>query len=868
MSFIALTMLFVLLPSVSPSMLVQTDTGDPHSLFNGPFPAVKSFHAIGPDSQYLQEFSSLDQSAPLVYLDPADSKSCPGCCDSFSPSSSLPLSLEVASLVANKTVVMKYTEVSPCAPRVDTVSGFETMHIALDRAGARAVIMITFAYVPGVTSNVIGSFTSPSDRREAKASLVPFVAIGFEAGEKLTKAVQESSVQNSSSHVHVKFTFDDNEFLVLYRSYFELPSKFVSFLVVAFIIHRCYSLGLNLDPTTNLPLLSSTKNLVVLMALPVAAAIMMMISRNGLIFLDENSTGSVFYTASSMLPCLNLSSTVLVGRFWNMHKSPRPLPDGISISSSGVASDDPAKTHPVKTLLIVFVGFSGDLFLGIYSVFAPHDPRPATQIIYVLITICNIVATAYFFYSGVQVLRALSTSDQRLTKTMAYYLLTVAVFTLMINVCALTVATEYYLRSADGFFVNISIFLGGNYGATLCHLFVFTAKKDSGDANADDETFLETENRRLARNIFRQKESIAQLEKENFMIKETAKLETKLLQTSLQQAETNGKLLKAEKASMKQNARAALLSALRDVRKPLNGIVVSLKLIFSDTLQRPGLENELRRIAECAHHQKVLIKSAIDLDTFVTGNKQIRKEVYNPAQVCRDAVALQADNSKNGIDVILTSSLKDEVVVGTPSQLNVVLMNLLSRAAISVRAGTIRLSADVVLDSDKHQVLKFAVSDDGREVPTELQDIFFGTRGQLGNEKEQIRNFGFGAFVAYEFVKRMSHLQGMLLLRSPIFTEVEGGEKEGEEGEGEGEEGEEGEGEGGGGGKRHGARDRGRGSEISFDIRVRKIRNSRKLDETVSSEEEEDDGQEEVKSSSSLPWSFRRSERSKVHVQL
>ena len=565
-------MLFVLqLPSADSSMLVQTDTGgviNPHSLFASPFPAVKSFDAIGSDLPYVLEFSSLSQSSPLVYLSPADTSSCPGCCSSFAPSSSLPLSPPVSSLVANKTVVMKCTEVSTCAPRVDTVTGFETMITALEQAGASAVVMVTFAKVPGVSSNLVGSFVSASDRRAAKASQIPFVSIGSEFGEKLVKAVQEeearSSVQNNNPDsdlhrdLHVKFTFDDNEFLVLYHSYFEVPFKVISFLVVTGIIHRCRTLGLKLSPTTNrylgvnLPLLSSTKNLVVLMALLVAAAIMTMVSLNGMMLFDEKSTGSVLYTAGTMLPCLNLSSTVLIGRFWNTRHG----------RHDGAASTDPAKTHPVTTLLIVSAGLSGDLFLSIYSVSASHDPRPAIQLIYILMTVCYFFATLYFFYAGGRVLRSLngSLSTDRRTRAMAFYLITVAVFTLMINISALTIATEIFLESAGQFFVYASFFLGGSYGSTLCQLFVFTARKDgggggdAGDGEAGgDETFLEAENRVLAeRNssqtsaISRRDSAISRLESEASRIRERADLETRLHETE-HKAVLSAVLLEAEK---------------------------------------------------------------------------------------------------------------------------------------------------------------------------------------------------------------------------------------------------------------------------------------------------------------------------------
>jgi len=379
----------------------------------------------------------------------------------------------------------------------------------------------------------------------------------------------------------------------------------------------------------------------------------------------------------------------------------------------------------------------------------------------------------------------------------------------------------------------------GNYGATLCQLFIFTAKTEGGirgDDTADDETFLETENRRLVESNYLHKTAIAQLEKENDLIKEVAQLETRLLQASLLQAETNGKLLAAAKFSLKQSARVSLLSALGAISLPLDGIVAGLKRVFAgeratgslaegslaegslaegpltpltegsltpltegsltegflakgSLTEGSSLMGELRNIATSAFHQRVLIKSAFDLDTLITGNKAMGRQTFSPAKLCRDAVALQSLTAKRGVAVVLTSTLSEGTFEGTPSQLNLVLMNLLSGAMESTWAGKVELTADVVKNAGKYQELRFAVTGGGRAPPEEVRAKFFGTRGQLGNESEQIEEFGFAAYAAYEFVKRM---RGVLELR-PATNGGEGG------------------GEGG-------------GSELSFKIRVDKIR--------------------------------------------
>ena len=124
------------------------ESGVPFSLFPSPITAVKAYATIGQNTYYDEEFSSFDHNAPLVFLDPSDSQACPDCCKGFSPSFSVPLSPLAASLVVNRTVLLRNVDLEKCSPTIGLVQGFEHMLVALEAAGARAVIVVTLAVVP------------------------------------------------------------------------------------------------------------------------------------------------------------------------------------------------------------------------------------------------------------------------------------------------------------------------------------------------------------------------------------------------------------------------------------------------------------------------------------------------------------------------------------------------------------------------------------------------------------------------------------------------------------------------------------------------------------------------------------------------
>ena len=319
----------------------------------------------------------------------------------------------------------------------------------------------------------------------------------------------------------------------------------------------------------------------------------------------------------------------------------------------------------------------------------------------------------------------------------------------------------------------------------MCHLFIFTAKKDGdiggGGGGDDDETFLETENRELEERNRVQNAAIVSLEKDKNDIATRVKLEHDLLLASELQVETE----KSAKDGLLRE-KASFMAALHEVRNPLNGIVLTLEYIDDSLAPQIGgpaskeLKEELQTIKTCAGHQTLLLKSIMDLDKIMAGNKELPTEDFNPATVCGEVLAMNKHAAKPGVRISLNAAPEaDFEFVGAPTQLNLVLVNLMSNALKFTTEGKVELSVAVVEDQyvkdqdainkegdcAKVKVLRFAVTDTGPGVPREQQEKIFGMRGQAGNETSKAKGFGFGLFVAHELVERMG---GKIELQSPV----------------------------------------------------------------------------------------------------
>ena len=318
----------------------------------------------------------------------------------------------------------------------------------------------------------------------------------------------------------------------------------------------------------------------------------------------------------------------------------------------------------------------------------------------------------------------------------------------------------------------------------MCHLCIFTARKDCDGVNDGedrdgnpingDETFLEAENRALAARSHVQSEAILSLEEEATTVRERGELEARIVAAEIR-AEMNDKLHETDKkAKEKAEAdRSFFMAALHEVRNPLNGIVLTVEHI-SDSLSHlltAELEKELKTIETCASHQEMLLKGILFLDKYLSGEEELPTEEFNPIQLCRDVVAMTSNSAKEGVTICVkdNTNLRASTACfeGAPTQLNLVLVNLLSNAAKFTATGKIELCIEVEKDceNDDSAVFRFAVTDTGPGVPPEFQASIFGMRNQTDDVSARVQGFGIGLFVAHELAGRMG---GLMKLKSPV----------------------------------------------------------------------------------------------------
>ncbi|GMH82238.1 hypothetical protein TL16_g09191 [Triparma laevis f. inornata] len=703
------------------------------------------FSHIGPDVYYTTPYSSSASSAPLKYLKPSP-ESCPTCCSDFASTSG---SSQLTALVVSKTVFLEMNDLLVYC-QINTFIGLETLYLSLVNSGAKAIIHGALYGTPGLVSNLVSTSVEKQILKNVLSSPIPLIGVGESASTFLLGLDYQGTTH------HVEFLYDDNEYQEFYKSWCAVPFKLAVYIIVFACMNRCMSHGLSFTSKTSyLPALT-TKNLVVVLGAIQVFSLVMNTATNGLAYFDANSSGWSFLSVGRLCPVMGMCSSWLVARLWK--------------SRTGHTFVDPCLNHPKASFVIPVGAFFIDVITMIVTLQHKNNLRPMVALIYMIVMFGYIYLAVFFAYSGLKVLRSLSESDKPL-KTMALYLLATAVTTLASLIAFVQLATGKWATSTTSVFVMTGLYYFGNMGMTMCNLFIFADNVSVCEVYGSSEivpmpvdgTFLETENKRLAEKDVENKKKIEDLKIEQARAKENSELTAKLLATEKTGREEKGLL-----AARLEREKIFIASALHEIRNPLNCIMLGIEYIFTALFKEltPGLMEEFRSIEKCASHQQLVLESILSLDKLLNGSQKLHIQDFKPAKVCSEVLVMTQRSVKTGVVIKFEElNVLDEYVMGAPTQLKLMLLNLVTNASKFTVEGTINIILEKVSETEIDATYRFSVSDTGPGVPKALQAYIFGMRQQSHDESGDAKGFGVGLSVASKLTSLMG---GELNLESPL----------------------------------------------------------------------------------------------------
>ena len=194
-----------------------------------------------------------------------------------------------------------------------------------------------------------------------------------------------------------------------------------------------------------------------------------------------------------------------------------------------------------------------------------------------------------------------------------------------------------------------------------------------------------------------------------------------------------------------------------EIRTPLHGIAG-----FADLLLETSLTEKQRRWLFSIYHSterlNEVVNDVLELSKLEAGAVQLRKIPFSPASVARDvqeSLALRAQNK--GIDLLLKLQQNvPEAVLGDPTRLFQILINLVGNAVKFTEKGAVRMLVDADLPHEEEQqvYLRFRIIDSGIGIPAEKIKAVFGSFQQAGEDTvARFGGTGLGLTVTQELVQ-------------------------------------------------------------------------------------------------------------------
>lgn len=194
-----------------------------------------------------------------------------------------------------------------------------------------------------------------------------------------------------------------------------------------------------------------------------------------------------------------------------------------------------------------------------------------------------------------------------------------------------------------------------------------------------------------------------------------------------------------------------------EIRTPLHGIAG-----FADLLLETSLTEKQRRwlfsISHSTERLNEVVNDVLELSKLEAGAVQLRKIPFSPSSVAQDvqeSLALRAQNK--GIDLLLQLQQNvPEAVLGDPTRLFQILINLVGNAVKFTEKGAVRMLVDADLPHEEEQqvYLRFRIIDSGIGIPAEKIKAVFGSFQQAGEDTvARFGGTGLGLTVTQELVQ-------------------------------------------------------------------------------------------------------------------